>query len=121
VIGKKTEKGSRAYEIARSAILLFENFQSEMANVKEFIRGYVSIYPISNSEIIEGFTFRAKALAKSKWIENLYYNENDSRANKFIQTDIDRINFFMPLIMGEQRLIFFEELFNNSLDLHNRN
>lgn len=107
---EKTEKGSRAYEIIRSAILLFENIPKEMEQFKSYIQGYMSIYPISKQELNEGLIFRIKSLVKSKWIEDLYYNNNDSRANKFIQIDIDRMNFFVPMIKDEKQTDFFDFL-----------
>lgn len=105
---EKTEEGSRAYEIARSAILLFENPIAEIAQMKSYILGYSSIYPISRRELIEGFTFRAKTMVKAKWIEDLYYNNKDTRSNHFVEKDIDRINFFIPVILDHDANEFFD-------------
>lgn len=107
---EKSEIGSRAYEIARSIMFLFEDFEKEIFKIKEFVSGYMSIYPISKQELIEGFTFRTAALVKSKWMENLYYNLNTSRANNFIEKDIERICFFAPLVTGGDKNDFFDML-----------
>ncbi len=105
---EKTESGSRAYEIARSAILLFEDPVHEIEQMKAYVRGYVSVYPISREELINGFTFRAKSMVKSKWMEDLYYNNGDTRSNKFVSKDIDRIHFFTPIILNKNNVEFFD-------------
>lgn len=109
---EKAQKGSRGYEIARSALFLFENFLIEHKNLKEYLNGYTSIYPISNQELYEGFVFRLKTIVKSKWIEKMYYDNDDSRANKFIEKDIERIKFFSPIILNEDSESFFKKLLN---------
>ncbi len=99
---EKCERGSRAYEIARSMILLFsfDNSEGDIINAKNFITGYQSFYPITKKELIDGFKFRTNSIIKSKWIEDRYYNKNDSRTYQFVESEIKRINFFKPLILN---------------------
>ncbi len=104
---EKTELGSRAYEVARSAILFFEDLETEIGQFRAFIQGYQSQYPISRQELIDGFTFRAKAMVKSKWMEDLYYNNGDTRSNHFVEKDIERLQFFMPAILNHNSADFF--------------
>lgn len=104
---EKTESGSRAYEIARSALFLFENPVQEIEQMRSYLQGYLSIYFISKEELIEGFTFRAKIMIKSKWMEDLYYNNGDTRSNKFVSNDIERMHFFMPILLNQNTTEFF--------------
>jgi Ser/Thr protein kinase RdoA (MazF antagonist) len=82
---EKSEIGSRAYEIARTLLFIID-FRNEenFRYIKYFVNGYNSKYPISEQELIEGFEYRLSRMAKSKWIETMYYNNNDSRANHFV-------------------------------------
>jgi hypothetical protein len=41
-------------------------------------------------------------------LPDLYYNNGDSRSNKFVRMDIDRINFFMPVILDQNANEFFD-------------
>lgn len=72
------------------------------------LTGYASVYPISRQELVDGFVFRANAIAKSKWIEDFYYNNNDSRSNKFIAKDMERMRLFMPVFSGGDTGDFFD-------------
>jgi homoserine kinase type II len=91
---EKSEVGSRAYEIARSLLCIvdFRN-EEDFKNIKFFIDGYNSKYPITEQEIIEGFEYRLNRTAKSKWIETMYYENNDSRANHFVDYERFLIEF----------------------------
>jgi Ser/Thr protein kinase RdoA (MazF antagonist) len=91
---EKSEVGSRAYEIARSLLCIvdFRN-EEDFKNIKFFIDGYNSKYPISEQELIEGFEYRLNRTVKSKWIETMYYENNDSRANHFVDYERFLIEF----------------------------
>jgi len=81
---EKSEVGSRAYEIARSLFFIIDFRDEEnFKDIKDFMSGYNSVYPISEQELIEGFEYRLNRTVKSKWIETMYYSNGDSRANHF--------------------------------------
>jgi len=91
---EKSELGSRAYEIARS-LLFIVDFRNEknFKDIKYFINGYNSKYSISEQELIEGFEYRLNRMVKSKWIETMYYENNDPRANHFIDYEKFLVEF----------------------------
>jgi len=91
---EKSELGSRAYEIARSLLFIID-FRNEenFKYIKNFMDGYNSVYPISEQELIEGFEYRLNRMVKSKWIETMYYENNDFRANHFVDYEKFLVEF----------------------------
>jgi Ser/Thr protein kinase RdoA (MazF antagonist) len=102
---EQSDMNARAYELARSLLYVCFNGESEedphiydqdkaIDAARTFIQGYVSIYPISNDEVESGLKLRLRKLICSFWIEEQYYERNDSRSNKFIPHEIRLIRDF---------------------------
>lgn len=93
---EKAEFGPRAYELARALLYscFSDGYQYEDALrfSKQFVDGYVSVYPMSKEEIMGGLNMRIHRTALSAWIEEKYYKARDDRANKFIGHEIDLID-----------------------------
>lgn len=89
---EKTEFAPRAYELARSIFYSClqdeEDFEDGLDNAKAFLTGYLSVYPMSQDEVMEGINMRIHRMALSSWIEEKYYKGGDSRANKFINNEM---------------------------------
>ncbi len=88
----------RGYEVARSImyICFYDNFKVETAleTSKAFLSGYNSVLPISAEELKKGFDMRVDRLLTGSWLEEGFFDRGDSRGNKFIQGEMDLINFF---------------------------
>ena len=102
---EQSDMNARAYELARSLLYVCFNGESEedphiydqetaIDSARAFIRGYISVYPISNEEVIAGLKLRLRKLVFSFWIEEQYYERDDSRSNKFIPHEIRLIRDF---------------------------
>lgn len=90
---EKSEMSPRAYELARSTLYIcFQDAvdESAMANAHHFLDAYRAVYPIDAQELQGGFRLRLLRSAESKWIEESYYDAQDSRPLKFIASE-DRI------------------------------
>ncbi len=89
---EKTEFAPRSYELSRSIFYSClqdeENFEDGLDNAKSFLNGYLSVYPMQKSEVIDGMNMRVHRMALSGWIEEKYYKNNDDRANKFISKEM---------------------------------
>ncbi len=100
---EKAEVAPRAYEIARSIqYICFEHSEGPgkydeneaVENSRAFLEGYISLYPISKEELIDGFHMRERKLAHSAWREDHYYVRNDNRSNPMIPHEIRLIKDF---------------------------
>jgi homoserine kinase type II len=89
----------RGYELARSLIYICfdEGFKIEPAieKARNFLAGYNSVMPITNEEFQVGLNMRLERSLTNSWIEEGYFIHGDSRANKFIQPEMDIINLFV--------------------------
>lgn len=89
---EKVEFGPRSYELTRS--LLYTCFDGDykeeksLADSKSFLEGYLSVFPMSVDEIIDGLNIRIYRMTLSSWIEEKYYKNHDSRANHLIRHEI---------------------------------
>lgn len=108
---EQSSMNARAYELARSLLYVcFEGegesheYQNDKAieSAKAFIKGYSSIYPISNEELALGVRLRWKKLIYSFWIEEQYFIRNDSRSNKFIPHEMRLIRDFASMEFVEK-------------------
>lgn len=94
---EKAEFGSRPYELALS--LLYTCFNGEhnknksLVDSKLFLEGYISVFPMSVNEIMDGLNMRIYRMTLSSWIEEKYYKNNDSRANHLIRHEMDIIDY----------------------------
>ena len=94
---EKVEFGSRSYELARS--LLYTCFDGDykeeksLADSKLFLEGYLSVFPMSVDEIMDGLNMRIYRMALSSWIEEKYYKNHDSRANHLIRHEVNIIDY----------------------------
>jgi Ser/Thr protein kinase RdoA (MazF antagonist) len=102
---EQSDMNARAYELARSLLYVCFNGESEenphiydqdiaIDAARAFIRGYISIYPISNDEVKAGLKLRLRKLVYSFWIEEQYYERRDSRSNKFVPHEMRLIRDF---------------------------
>lgn len=93
---EKSEFGPRAYELARS--LLYSCFEEEykldqgLNNAELFLRGYLSVYPMDIEEIMDGLKMRVHRMALSAWLEEKYYKEHDSRANRLVKHEMNLVD-----------------------------
>lgn len=103
---EKAEFAPRAYELARSLLYscFYDGYKLDRAltNSKLFLEGYLFIYPMSRVEIIEGFNMRIHRMALSSWIEEKYYKDQDDRANKFIQHEMDLIDSLVNMELKDR-------------------
>lgn len=103
---EKAEFGSRPYELARS--LLYTCFNGEyskdkaLADSKLFLEGYLSVFPMSIGEIMDGLNMRIYRMTLSSWIEEKYYKNNDSRANHLIRHEMNIIDYVLNGGLSEQ-------------------
>jgi homoserine kinase type II len=113
---EQSDVNARAYELARSVLYVcFNGEEHESSHVydmdlsihyaRAFISGYSSVYPISNDELLHGMRLRVSKLIYSKWIEEQYYDQGDSRANGFILHEMRLIEDFSQ----ERFLILLEQ------------
>lgn len=103
---EKAEFGSRSYELARS--LLYTCFNGEyskdeaLSDSESFLEGYLSVFPMSVDEIMDGFNMRICRMALSSWIEEKYYKNHDNRANHFIRHEMNIIDCAVNGGLSEQ-------------------
>jgi len=100
---EKADLSPRAYEIARSIqYICFENRrppfsydrQKAIDAGRQFLKGYRAEFPIDAQELKSGFDVRFRKLVATFWIEDMYYVQNDSRANHFLSNEIKLLNEF---------------------------
>ncbi len=108
---EKAEMAPRAYEVARSIqYICFEPDSGLYEEVKaveqsrSFLEGYNFTYPISKEELTNGFALRLRKLAHSVWLENQYYTQGDTRANKFIANETRLLRDFSSAQLVENIL-----------------
>jgi Ser/Thr protein kinase RdoA (MazF antagonist) len=86
------------YALAQSIMYIFfePGFELERAleSASYFIQGYTSIFPTTREEFSQGLQMRIERMILTTWIENLYYHENDNRANKFLDSAIELLEIF---------------------------
>lgn len=93
---EKVEFAPRSYELARS--LLYTCFNNKhkkieaLADSKSFLEGYLSAFPMSVDEIMNGLNMRIYRMALSSWMEEKYYKNNDDRANHLIEHEMNIID-----------------------------
>lgn len=103
---EKVEFAPRAYELARS--LLYTCFNGEygkgkaLADSKSFLEGYLSVFPMSVDEIMDGFNMRIYRMALSSWIEEKHYKNHDNRANHFIRHEMNIVDCTVNGGLSEQ-------------------
>lgn len=97
---EKTQFGPRSYDLARAYI--FIGFGTDTLDIKEcleisesFLKGYKSVLEINDEEFKKGLLLRLKNNVLTTWIEDRYYKENDSKANKFIENAIMTMDHFL--------------------------
>lgn len=93
---EKAEFGPTSYELARSLLYscFYDGYKLDraLADSKLFLQGYLSVSPMSVEEIMGGLNMRIYRMALSSWIEEKYYKENDTRANHFIEHEMDLVD-----------------------------
>lgn len=93
---EKAEFGPTSYELARSLLYscFYDGYKLDraLADSKLFLQGYLSVFPMSVEEIMNGLNMRIYRMALSSWIEEKYYKENDTRANHFIKHEMDLVD-----------------------------
>jgi homoserine kinase type II len=85
---EKAEFGPRAYELARSLLYccFYDGYKIERAltDLKLFLYGYLSVFPMDTQEIMDGLNMRIHRMALSSWLEENYYKKKSTRTNHFI-------------------------------------
>ena len=109
---EKTIFGPRSYELIRA--ILYSCIQNTTAldattikseileKVRAFLVGYMRISTISIEEIMLGYESTAYSHFLSTWVEKLYYDQNNSRANYLIEHQISLIHATYNTDLREQ-------------------
>lgn len=107
-------RGPKMYELMRS--ILYGQLQHRNNNTPEIetsyisgvevsIQGYASAHQFSYEEILSGYDMLAYGLNLHTWMEKMNYDQNNSRANIFLNTQIHHIqtmnNSNLRSIIGE--------------------
>ena len=89
---EKAQMAPRSHELVRAIhyVCLEREATAEQNSIRKsaFMEGYNSVYPISDEELELGEKQRFRKLVMSFWIEEQYYERNDSRSNKFIKNEM---------------------------------
>lgn len=93
---EKAEFGPMSYELARSLLYscFYDGYKIDraLADSRLFLQGYLSVFPMSIEEIMDGLNMRIYRMVLSSWLEEKYYKEKDTRANHFIEHEMDLID-----------------------------
>lgn len=97
---EKTRYAPRSYDLARA--YLYIGFGTDTDDTKEcfeisesFLNGYRSVIQISDEDFKKGLLLRLQHNVFTSWIEDKYYLQDDSRANKFIKNSILTLDYFL--------------------------
>lgn len=97
---EKAQYAPRAYDLARA--YLYIGFGTNTYDISECLKignavleGYRSVLKILDKEFKEGILIKLKKDVFTTWIEDKYYINNDSRANKFIKNSILTLDYFL--------------------------
>lgn len=95
---EQTAAMHRSYAVARSLFYCARGLDNEnsdqVENIKIFLRGYRKVENLTDDEILIGMNCRIAGLVMTSWIEKAYYERDDSRANKYIQNEMEIIKYF---------------------------
>lgn len=94
---EKTELAPRAYEIARALDLLCfsQQYDSEAFQAAHiFLKGYSNFYPITEKELLNGFTFYYLKKIHSLWIETEHYIKKNYRVDHFLQSEFIMLDYY---------------------------
>ncbi len=94
---EKAEASPRIFEVIRTVdfMCLPAQFGEEsFSNIHTFFRAYHLIYPLSEREVINGVKYFYLKKAHSLWIEKEHYLKNNMRTDKFLQSDLDTLNYY---------------------------
>ncbi len=93
---EKAEFGPRAYELARSFLYIcFDDdykLDKALADLKVFLEGYLTVFPIDVKEIMDGLNMRIHRMALSSWLEENYYKKKNTRTNHFVKHEMMIMN-----------------------------
>lgn len=99
---EKTKFGPRSYELIRAILysciqnttpLYATTIKSEiLEKVQSFLVGYMNISNITLEEIMLGYDATVYYQFLATWMEKLYYEQNNSRANHLIEHQISQIH-----------------------------
>lgn len=97
---EKAQYAPRSYDLARS--YLYIGFGTNTDDTKEcleisgsFLEGYQSVFQISDDEFKKGLLLRLHHNVFTSWIEDKYYLDGDSRANKFLGNSMLTLDYFL--------------------------
>lgn len=97
---EKTVCGPKMYELIRAIIygplreISSGSIEIELhylEQVEAVLRGYTRAHMFSYEEIMFGYDLMAYSCFLSTWMENLYYDQNNNRANIFLKNQMNHI------------------------------
>ncbi len=108
---EKAEMVSPSFELARSAIIIVFNRIIDhehymLQEMKAFIDGYRSVFPLTAQEFRDGVTRRIHGMVLSKWLEELHYTKQDYRADHFLEKEMRGMRAFAYEGMTEKIIEF---------------
>lgn len=91
---EKADYSPRTDEIFRSIFYTFLDYKfnlKDLENAKIYLDAYLSVYPVSKEELIEGYKLYYLKSSHGVWIEYQYYVEKNNRVGKFMQNEFYRV------------------------------
>lgn len=97
---EKAQYAPRSYDLARS--YLYIGFGTNTDDTEEcleisnsFLEGYRSVIEITDDEFKKGLLLKLRHNVYTSWIEDKYYLDGDSRANKFLKNSMLTLDYFL--------------------------
>ena len=95
---EKAEFMPRSYEVARSVLIIAFSgeyvLEQALQTAAIFLKAYQTTYPLTKAEWRAGLQSRARSAVLSQWIEDQYYNHQDSRPVRFLSREVRQLEDF---------------------------